>query len=109
MRRGFWARRLRERAPIAPAAPISVLPLAALMLAGILTAAPARAQTYDPDYPVCLHTHAIGGSYIDCSYVSQAQCGMTASGLPAQCIVNPYFAGALVSVGGRDRRHRRAY
>jgi hypothetical protein len=109
MRRGLWARRLRERAASAPAAPISVLPLAALMLAGILTAAPARAQTYDPGYPVCLQTYGIGGGYIDCSYLSQAQCGMSASGLPAQCIVNPYFAGAQVPVGGRDRRHRRAY
>ncbi len=28
----------------------------AILVAGaVLAAAPARAQTYDPDYPVCLH------------------------------------------------------
>ena len=28
-----------------------------LTIATVLVAAPARAQTYDPNYPVCLHTY----------------------------------------------------
>jgi hypothetical protein len=57
----------------------------------ILLAAPARAQTYDPNYPVCLQTYGIDGGYIDCSYTSLAQCAATASGRAAQCLNNPFF------------------
>ena len=53
---------------------------------------PARAQTYDPNYPVCLQVYDIGGGYIDYSYMSLPQCNASASGHPAQCITNPYFA-----------------
>ena len=58
----------------------------------ILLAVPARAQTYDPNYPVCLQTYAIGGGSIDCSFTSLAQCAGSASGRSAQCLTNPYFA-----------------
>ncbi len=68
----------------------------------VLTAAPARAQTYDPNYPVCLQTYGFDGGYIDCSFTSLAQCNQTASGRAAQCIVNPYFASAPVR-GGPQR------
>jgi hypothetical protein len=68
--------------------------LAILTIAAALTAMPALAQTYDPKYPVCLQTYGIGGGYIDCSYSSLAQCSATASGRAAQCITNPFFAGA---------------
>jgi hypothetical protein len=37
-----------------------------------LTAAPALAQTYNPDYPVCLQTYGIEGGYIECGYASLA-------------------------------------
>jgi hypothetical protein len=57
----------------------------------ILLAVPARAQTYDPNYPVCLQTYGIDGGYIDCSYTSLAQCAATASGRAAQCLNNPFF------------------
>jgi len=57
----------------------------------ILLAAPARAQTYDPNYPVCLQTYGIDGGYIDCSYTLLAQCAATASGRAAQCLNNPVF------------------
>ena len=36
--------------------------LAMLMIATALTAAPARAQTYDPAYPVCLHVYGRGAT-----------------------------------------------
>jgi hypothetical protein len=79
-----------------------------LAIAAIPIAAPASAQTYDPNYPVCLQTYSIGGGSIDCSYTSLAQCAMTASGRSAQCLTNPYFAHA-----GRnppvDRRRRGIY
>ena len=51
-----------------------VLACTILTIATVLVAAPARAQTYDPSYPVCLQTYGIDGSYIDCSFTSLAQC-----------------------------------
>ena len=73
-----------------------------LAIGMMLVAAPTRAQTYDPNYPVCLQTYAIGGGYIDCSFTSLAQCAASASGRAAQCLTNPYFAQ-----GGRklSRQH----
>jgi Protein of unknown function (DUF3551) len=61
-------------------------------IATVMAAAPVRAQTYDPSYPVCLQTYAIGGGSIDCSFTSLAQCAASASGRAAQCLNNPYFA-----------------
>jgi hypothetical protein len=80
--------------------------LAALTIAAVMTAAPARGQVYDPAYPVCLQTYGIGGGYIACGYGSLAQCNATASGRAAQCITNPYFAGARASAGARNQRQR---
>jgi Protein of unknown function (DUF3551) len=73
-----------------------------LATATVLVAAPAPAQTYDPNYPVCLQTYAIGGGSIDCSFTSLAQCAASASGRAAQCLNNPYFAH-----GGRKPPRRR--
>ncbi len=83
--------------------------LAIAAIATVLAAAPARAQTYDPSYPVCLQTYGIDGGYISCGYTSHAQCAMAASGRAAQCITNPYFAGARAPAGSRDRRYRGSY
>jgi len=69
-----------------------VLACAILTIATMAVAAPARAQTYDPNYPVCLQTYGIDGGYIDCSFMSLAQCAASASGRAAQCLNNPYFA-----------------
>ena len=79
--------------------------LAILTIATVLTVAPARAQTYDPAYPVCLHVYGRGASYYDCRYTSLPQCNGSASGRAAQCIINPYFASAPAPT----RRHRRVY
>jgi hypothetical protein len=69
---------------------------AILLVAGLLgtalAGAPARAQTYDPRYPVCIEIYTIDGSNIDCSFMSIAQCAATASGQSAQCYANPYAA-----------------
>jgi hypothetical protein len=63
-----------------------------LTIVTALAASPLRAQTYDPDYPVCIQIYAIGGGRIDCSFTSLAQCAASASGRAAQCYNNPYFA-----------------
>ncbi|MBR0754693.1 DUF3551 domain-containing protein [Bradyrhizobium jicamae] len=70
--------------------------LAVMIGAGAaLLAAPAQAQTYDPRYPVCMDLVVMdGGQYIDCSFTSKAQCDAAASGRPAKCFANPYFAAA---------------
>jgi hypothetical protein len=84
--------------------PMRIPALAILTVAAISAAAPASAQTYDPRYPVCLKRISnFGGEVNECRYTSLEQCAQTASGLPAQCIVNPFYAGA------RDRRYRRDY
>jgi hypothetical protein len=83
--------------------------ISALAIATILATAPARAQTYNPDYPVCLQVYGIGGGYIACGYTSLAQCAQSASGRAAQCIINPYFANAHGPAGPHHRRHRRSY
>jgi hypothetical protein len=81
--------------------------LAILTIATVLTAVPARAQTYDPSYPVCLHVWARGAAYYECRYTSLPQCNASASGRAAECVINPYFASAQ---GPADyRRHRRVY
>jgi hypothetical protein len=76
-----------------------------LALAMTLAAASAQAQTYDPNYPICLQTYGRNGGYIACGYTSMQQCQWSASGRAAQCIVNPYFAGADP---GRSRRQSRS-
>jgi hypothetical protein len=76
-----------------------------LALALTLAAASAQAQTYDPNYPVCLQTFGRFGNAISCGFTSMAQCGWSASGRAAQCITNPYFAGTNA---GRTRRQSRS-
>ena len=85
------------------------LALAVLAVGMASGAEAARAQTYDPNYPVCLQVYSDMGGYIECGYTSLAQCNMSASGRPAQCVINPYYGGAIASPGRYDRRHRRVY
>jgi hypothetical protein len=81
------------------------LALAILALATVSVTGPATAQTYDPSYPVCLQYYG-PISYYDCRYTSLAQCAAAASGRPASCSTNPYFASATAGPG---RRQRHAY
>ena len=84
-----------------------VLALTILTVAMFSAAVPASAQTYDPRYPVCLKViQNFGGERYDCRYSSMEQCQVSQGGLPAQCMVNPYYAGGP---GGRDRRYRSGY
>ncbi len=69
--------------------------LISMMLGGgmiLAAAAPGLAQTYDPNYPVCLQVYGLDGGYIECRYTSLAQCALSASGRSAQCLVNPFFS-----------------
>jgi hypothetical protein len=81
-----------------------------LAAATLLATAAARAQTYDPDYPVCLHVYGRLG-YIDCSFTSLPQCNLSAAGRSAQCEINPFYANADVErpATRHHRRHHPAY
>ncbi len=80
-----------------------VLALAILAIAGTIAASPARAQAWDPDYPVCLQVFG-PASYNECRYRSLAQCAPAASGRAAQCVVNPFSAHAEDRTAVRRRR-----
>jgi len=83
------------------------IPALAMTVAAALAATPAPAQTYDPKYPVCLQVYqGFTDYYFECAYTSMPQCQMSASGRAAQCVVNPYYAGAKAP--GR-RKPRRVY
>ena len=67
----------------------AILALGALVAASL----PASAQTYSPGYPVCIHVYGEQlGDRTDCIFTSLAQCAAAASGLPATCLINPYYA-----------------
>jgi hypothetical protein len=81
-----------------------ILALAILAVVTVCTTEPAAAQAYDRGYPVCLQVYGIA-NYTECNYTSLAQCAGSASGRPAQCVVNPFFANAQVPAGpGYGRR-----
>jgi uncharacterized protein DUF3551 len=81
------------------------LALAIVVIGTISATAPARAQTYSPNYPVCLHVYG-PVTYYECGYSSLAQCAMSASGRTAPCEPNPYVANASEPLGPARRRHR---
>ena len=81
------------------------LVLIILAIGAAHVAAPARAQTYDPDYPICLQIYEdMVNYYFECRYTSMAQCQASASGRSAQCVVNPYPAKAYKKPGPRRKR-----
>ena len=82
--------------------------LVALATGAVLVGAAAQAQTYSPDYPVCLHVYG-RASYYECRYTSMAQCNQSASGRAAQCEVNPYGANATYGDPRIGKRFRRGY
>lgn len=80
-----------------------------LVSATVLGATPSHAQTYDPNYPVCLQVYVPRGGYIDCSFTSLPQCQATASGRAAQCYTNPYYMFAHKPRGPAYRQRRVSY
>ena len=87
--------------------PMRTLVLTILTMAIVLAAGHARAQTYDPAFPVCMHVvFEKGSSYYDCTYYTMGQCAASASGRGLQCDPNPYYAGATASLTRNNRRYR---
>lgn len=71
-----------------------ILFLAILTIAAISAASTARAQNYNPRYPVCMKViENFGGERNECIYDSLQQCAQRAAGLGATCIVNPFYRG----------------
>ena len=93
-----------------------ILALAILAIGMVSAAGQAQAQMYDPAFPICMHIITWGGSAReDCTFTTLAQCKMTASGLAAQCNINPYYVGPTAYAGPTasqrrsDRRRGRVY
>ncbi|MGY8632174.1 DUF3551 domain-containing protein [Bradyrhizobium sp. 14AA] len=79
------------------------------LFAALLIVGPARAQTYDPRSPVCLHVFGeLEGERMDCIFASFAQCQAAASGRPATCLMNPYFARAALGPRQKIRKQPHA-
>src|SRR5438105_4766981 len=56
-----------------------ILALAILAIGMASATPPARAQTYDPNYPVCLQIYQSWKNYyFECAYTSLGQCNMSA-------------------------------
>jgi hypothetical protein len=73
----------------------------------LLASAPAPAQIYDPAHPVCMHVYGEElGDRMDCIFASLAQCAASAFGLPAVCLINPYYASAPKPTPTRSYRRR---
>ncbi|KRQ06463.1 DUF3551 domain-containing protein [Bradyrhizobium sp. DASA03076] len=92
------------------------LPLLTLTaIAALFVAADASAQTYDPNYPVCMHVYSGatggagggGGGWFECTFTSLEQCRASASGRAASCDLNPYFA--FNEPPPERRRHKKVY
>ena len=81
--------------------PMRTLALTILTMGIVLTAGHARAQRYDPAFPVCLYVVSFGAAlYYRCSYTTMDQCRASANG--QMCVLNPYYTGATAR-----RDHRR--
>jgi hypothetical protein len=84
--------------------------LVILAIGTMVAAGPVQAQTYDPNFPVCLHVYG-PINYYECGYWSLPQCAISASARAAQCVINPYYAGnAYLDAPVRHhRRYRHVY
>ena len=70
----------------------------------VLAAVNARAQRYDPAFPVCLYVVSFATTpYYECSYTTMDQCRASANG--QMCVLNPYYVGATAK--GKHRRQSR--
>jgi hypothetical protein len=77
-----------------------------LVAATIAAVVPARAQRYDPRYPVCRQVWKRGGvTWFDCSYNSWDQCEMEAQSSSGMCLLNPYWSQSRQPSPHRHRRH----
>lgn len=79
-----------------------------LAIGTLAATGPARAQAWNPNYPVCLQVYG-PINYNECRYTSMAQCAASAAARAAQCVPNPYFAGDDEPPVRSYPRQRRAY
>lgn len=71
---------------------VKLLGVLMLALGALWMTRPASAQMYDPRYPVCMHVYgSLIGERMDCIFTSVNQCQAAAQGLPATCLVNPFY------------------
>jgi hypothetical protein len=90
-------------------ASLVALTIGSLTIGTLAAVSPVQAQTYDPNYPVCLHVFG-EVTYYECRYTSLPQCAMSASGRGAECVVNPYVANGYQEPPVRHhRRYRPVY
>jgi len=83
------------------------LALTILTLSLALTAGHARAQRYDPAFPVCLNVVSFGATpYYRCNYMTMDQCRASANG--QMCVLNPYYKGAAAR-GNKRHQHRQTF
>jgi len=67
------------------------LPFLLIAWITMLAPAPAAAQRFAGNYPVCLQRWEWGGgSWISCQYNSWDECRAMTVGLSAMCLPNPY-------------------
>jgi hypothetical protein len=79
--------------------------MAALTMLALGTlSAPVHAQTYGNNTPVCLQVFGRFPRF-ECEYSSIAQCLPSASGISAQCVVNPYYIPPRGAVPRTRHRH----
>ena len=85
---------MKRRHTLAGAMVIAGAMVMTILGATMFSVEPARAQTYDPAYPVCLQIYqGFVDYYFECAYQTMGQCQASASGRSASCVVNPYYAG----------------
>ena len=87
------------------------VPIVAILATGFISlSAPAQAQTYDPNYPVCLQVYqGMVDYHFECMFRTMAQCQASASGRGAQCVVNPYYGKTAAEPAAPPRHHRRKH
>jgi hypothetical protein len=101
---------LRESAPEEILMRIPAWAASTILTIGMVSAAAtARAQTYDPNFPICMHVVQIETSFEDCTYHTMDQCRASASGRAAMCSVNPFYRGISTWPGRHERRHSHDY
>jgi hypothetical protein len=106
MRASLLLREVRKNIRMKLPHAIATAAASTILAAAVALPAPARAQTYDPNYPVCLQVYqGIADFYFECSYRTIAQCQASASGRSAQCVVNPYYGGPKAKRSKRQRRY----
>jgi hypothetical protein len=106
MRASLLLREVRENIRRKLPHAIATATASTILAAAVALPAPARAQTYDPNYPVCLQVYqGIADFYFECSYRTIAQCQASASGRSAQCVVNPYYGGPKAKRSKRQLRY----